>query len=105
MDITGCTVFGYKFSVPIFTLYEDRLASFSLWPKQMSPDKQSLAAAGLFYGGAGDIVKCFACGIRLSQWSITDSAFVEHKKYSPDCVYLNMIGYGVCPIVDEDFPC
>lgn len=96
MDTTGCTLFGYKFSVPIFTLYEDRIGSFLLWPKQMSPDKHSLAAAGFFYVGTGDIVKCFSCGIRLSEWSATDSAFTEHNASSPDCVYLKMIGYGQC---------
>lgn len=94
MESDDVTVFGCKFNVPIFTLYEDRLATFLVWPRQMSPDKYSLSAAGLFYTGEGDIVRCFSCGVKLSQWKITDKAFSEHRKWSPDFLYLKMIGYG-----------
>lgn len=91
---TDCAVFSAKFNNKNFTFYEDRLQTFLTWPRQISPDKFSLAEAGLFYTGEGDIVKCFACGVKLCQWLTADTALSEHRKWSPDCVYLKMIGYG-----------
>lgn len=60
----------------------------------MRPDKYALAAAGLFYKNEGDVCECFSCGVRLSQWDLSDDALAEHKKWSKDCRFLKMIGYG-----------
>ncbi len=74
--------------------YENRLATYKKWPVQMHPTMYDLTEAGLYYTGEGDIVKCCACGIVISQWWRTDNAWAEHYKWSPDCLYLKMIGYG-----------
>jgi len=33
-------------------------------------------------------VQCFCCGIFLSQWTLTDSPWIEHEKYGYDCPYV-----------------
>jgi hypothetical protein len=83
------------FTHPDMMMYEDRLQSFKQWPKQILPDKYNLARAGFIYTGEGDIVQCFGCSIRVSQWEKTDFPWAEHLKWSPDCVFLKMNGYGV----------
>ena len=60
----------------------------------MRQDKFSLAAAGFCYTNKGDIYECFVCGVKLSQWDLCDNTFVEHKKWSSDCLFLKIIGYG-----------
>ena len=76
-------------------IYEKRLETFFLWPQQMRPDKYELAKAGFFYTKEGDVVKCFSCGVTINHWLSTDSPLAEHHKWSPDCAFLKMIGYGV----------
>jgi hypothetical protein len=83
-----------------YLFYEDRLGTFETWPKQMQQDKFSLAAAGLFYKNQNDLCECFACGVKLRQWELYDDALNEHKKWSPECVFLKMIGYSVKLSVD-----
>ena len=62
--------------------------------KTMRQDKYSLASSGLFYTNENDSCECFSCGIKLSQWGPTDVPLTEHKKWSNDCFFLKMIGYG-----------
>lgn len=89
---TDCGLFNCKFNASIFLFYEYRLETFQNWPRQITPDKFSLAKAGLYYTGESDIVKCFACGVRLHQWLTSDTALAEHEKWSRGCIYLKMIG-------------
>ena len=37
-------------------------------------------------------MECFACGVKLSQWKPSDNPLTEHKKWSPECVYLKLTG-------------
>ena len=75
-------------------LYQDRLLTFHHWPKQIIPDKYSLAQAGFYYTGQSDFTICFACGLKVNQWERQDKPWDEHIRLSPDCLYLKMIGYG-----------
>ena len=72
--------------------FEQRLKTFYNWPKQMIPDKYALAKAGFLYTGEGDKVMCFRCGVGVCDWERTDGAWKEHKKWSPNCDYLKMVG-------------
>lgn len=92
MEETDSCLFGCSVKIPSYLFYENRLQTFLNWPRQISPDKFALAKAGLFYTGEGDIVKCFACGVRLHQWLAKDTALEEHRKWSPQCVFLKIIG-------------
>ena len=81
------------------TFYQERLQSFKDWPKQLIPDKFSLAKAGFYYTGEHDKVQCFACSVELTRWERTDDPWLEHKKWSSQCVYLKITGCG------EEKPC
>lgn len=100
---TDCALFICKLNASSFLFYEDRLSTFQNWPRQFSSNKFPLAKAGLYYTGESDIVKCFACGVRLHQWLTNDTALAEHKKWSRDCIFLKMIGYGECENYDQPF--
>ena len=82
-----------KFIHPNYYGFDTRLTSYQQWPKQIIPDKFSLAKSGFFYTGQSDIVKCFSCGVQVCDWKNTDDSFQEHYKNSPECVFLAMIGY------------
>jgi hypothetical protein len=73
MDDTGIrSLPRVSFTHTDMIMYEDRLQSFKQWPRQILPDKYNLARAGFIYTGVGDIVQCFGCGIRVSEWEKTD---------------------------------
>ena len=74
MEVTDSALFGNNVKAPHYLYYEDRLETFQNWPREISPDKFSIAKASLYYTGEGDIVKCFACGVRLHQWLASDTA-------------------------------
>jgi hypothetical protein len=96
MDETGKrSLYISFFTHPDMLQYEDRLRSFKNWSKQLIPDKYTMAEAGFLYTGQSDIVQCFACNVRVSEWDKTDNVWKEHLKWSPDCIFLKMIGYGV----------
>jgi hypothetical protein len=48
-------------------------------------DKNRLAAAGFYYTGRGDIVRCAFCGVEVGWWQEGDSQFDNHKRFSPSC--------------------
>ncbi|XP_053382447.1 baculoviral IAP repeat-containing protein 3-like [Mercenaria mercenaria] len=84
-------------SVPLpvstdFMFYEDRLSTFKKWPKQMSQKQTDLAKSGFYYTGENDAVKCFSCKIKLHNMESNDIPMQEHSRWSPNCVFLNMIG-------------
>jgi len=73
---------------PDYSLYKDRLASFSNWKYDFIVNKVQLARCGFYYKGVEDAVHCHKCKIILRRWSVFDSVYAEHEKYSPDCLYL-----------------
>lgn len=75
--------------------YETRLATFLLWPKQIKQDKFELARAGFIYTEKGDTVECFACGVKISEWDVSDIPAVEHEKHSSECHYMKLTGVGM----------
>ncbi|CAC5416090.1 unnamed protein product [Mytilus coruscus] len=70
----------------IYSDYNARLSSFGNWPKTQTPVE--LASAGFFYTGTNDVVKCFSCRVRLGQWEPHENPWMEHKKHSPDCKFV-----------------
>lgn len=72
--------------------FQRRLETFKDWPKQIVPDKLTLAKAGFIYTGQNDKVECFACHIRLAGWETTDDPWYEHRRWSEQCWYLKLTG-------------
>lgn len=82
---------GYKSLFVDYTKYINRLTSFSQWPKGGIICPKSLARAGFYYTGSGDIVCCPFCHVRIGNFELFDEAFAEHKKFSRSCGYLQMV--------------
>jgi hypothetical protein len=78
---------------PSLIFYSDRLDTFDSWPPQITHKKEDLARSGFYYTQITDTVMCFACGLYISGWKHQFRPFEEHKKYSPNCMFLGMIGY------------
>ena len=62
-----------------------RLTTFVDWPHDHPIHPYHLAAAGFYYLGKNDSVKCFTCSISLHNWDPDDTPWGEHKKWSPQC--------------------
>ncbi|XP_068936257.1 baculoviral IAP repeat-containing protein 2-like isoform X2 [Petaurus breviceps papuanus] len=64
-----------------------RILTYQTWPLTfLSP--LDLARAGFYYIGPGDMVACFACGGKLSNWEPKDDAMSEHRRHFPNCPFL-----------------
>jgi baculoviral IAP repeat-containing protein 7/8 len=64
------------------SLYENRLATFALWPPSISVSGHQLAAAGFFYSNANDSVTCFHCGSSARAWASNDDPWLRHARIS-----------------------
>lgn len=69
---------------------DERLKTFEDWPARQFGDKptvtpQSLAAAGFFYTGRMDSVRCCSCGNLVRFWEKGDDPLVEHLKILEEC--------------------
>lgn len=75
-----------------WNMFEKRLSSFTNWPRQMKQSSRTMAQAGFVYLNRGDSCFCFKCELIFKGWESTDNPWLEHKKWSPDCDYINMVG-------------
>ena len=75
-----------------YQTFDSRLTTFKKngWSKPFTPSAELLVEAGFVCTGDGDKVFCFACGIQLSNWEPWDTAWGEHKRWSPGCKFLKM---------------
>ncbi|XP_071627282.1 uncharacterized protein [Temnothorax longispinosus] len=78
-----------------------RLESFKNWPWTgglwIKPEK--LAAAGFYYTGESDKVKCFECPIEIyGIWQMDDNPMAYHQQWSGECRFINNIPCGNVPI-------
>lgn len=67
-----------------------RLASFQDWPPGLRQKKEEMAAAGLFYVGQSDQVKCFYCDGGLKEWQAEDDPWVEHAGWFNNCGFIRL---------------
>lgn len=74
-----------------FKDYNNRLKSFFDWPKNSMFDIKEFARCGLFYIGINDKVACFSCRLKLSKWECHDIILEEHRKYNPDCFFVQSL--------------
>lgn len=66
---------------------ENRLATFHRWSNTVV-NKEKLALLGFYFIGPEDTVKCYFCKVEIGRWELGDSAYVEHKRWSPNCPLL-----------------
>ncbi|XP_060557270.1 uncharacterized protein LOC132717734, partial [Ruditapes philippinarum] len=65
-----------------------REASYGTWPDTSSHTPEVLVDAGFFYAGFGDCARCFYCGIGLRHWTAEDDPWIEHARWSKNCVFV-----------------
>lgn len=74
-----------------------RIDSYRGWPSaHMTP--LELAGAGFYYTKIDDRCKCFACGLEVVRWEVSDNAMDEHSKWSKNCPFINGEPIGNVPI-------
>lgn len=101
---------------PHFAKWTKRYNSFRIkqWPSALRQTARAMSHAGFFYTGNGDKVKCFSCGLTISDWQPHENPRTEHARHASHCSYLKQIssqGPGHldsdenCPIEDVDHSC
>ena len=58
------------------------------WPSNSPVSPPDLAAAGFYYVGIGDRVRCFSCGGCVHRWEHGDCPLTEHRRLFPHCAFL-----------------
>ena len=53
----------------------------------------------------GDRVECFCCGIGLKDWEWTDNAYAEHRRWSKDCPYAQLVGQNSDDVTETQDRC
>ncbi|KAJ8314476.1 hypothetical protein KUTeg_006626 [Tegillarca granosa] len=76
-----------------FAVESTRLMTFSCpgWDTRMYQTPEMLAAAGFFYTGTCDNVKCFFCDGGIRNWQPGDDPWTEHARYFPNCYYVKLV--------------
>ncbi|XP_045189649.1 baculoviral IAP repeat-containing protein 7-like [Mercenaria mercenaria] len=82
---------SYKIRSPRYQTMGARLTSFDSFPRHILIQPRTLAVAGLYYTGKGDLCRCFACDGGLKDWSTGDDPIQEHATYFPNCPYINQL--------------
>lgn len=59
-----------------------------------------MAHAGFYYEGQGDSVRCYSCGLRLSDWKTNDDPVARHMHASPACKHVNSL-VGPFSVIDD----
>ncbi|XP_053214461.1 uncharacterized protein LOC128397738 [Panonychus citri] len=66
----------------------ERIKSFLNWAFDKVVSSYQLAAAGFYYPGINDIVRCFHCDGAIHNWQFGDDPFTLHAKCFPNCGFI-----------------
>ncbi|KAH3729135.1 hypothetical protein DPMN_055098 [Dreissena polymorpha] len=83
----GATSSSHSSRSPQYSTFESRLLSYESDNFRSIKSPEELAAAGLFYTGVGDEVRCFSCNGGLRNWEGHDDPWIEHCKWFPACTF------------------
>jgi hypothetical protein len=73
---------------PQYAKESRRRETFRAWTKPKI-DVEALIIAGMFYKGEEDKTECFYCGVPLKLWEIHDEPWIEHARFSQNCLFLH----------------
>jgi len=65
-----------------------RLQTFYDWPKAEIVSAATLARAGFFYTGKGDLTQCAFCKRKFTDWQAGDIPTEEHRREVPYCAFV-----------------
>jgi hypothetical protein len=68
-----------------------RQESFRTWPTAVTMNLEQMAAAGYFYEGKYDHVRCFHCNSGANRWRNDEDPFQRHARISPGCGYIGFV--------------
>ncbi len=74
-----------------FSTIEARTRTFRDWPPALKQQPKDLAAAGFFYIGYSDQVKCFYCDGGLRNWQPEDDPWTEHSRWFAQCGFVRLV--------------
>ncbi|XP_059154601.1 uncharacterized protein LOC131940059 [Physella acuta] len=77
-------------SYPVYAAFQKRFESFANWLFGHILSVNDLVAAGFFYAGYDDCVRCFQCGVGLKSWKEGDNIIEQHHKHKPSCPLLQL---------------
>ncbi|KAL3882761.1 hypothetical protein ACJMK2_029070 [Sinanodonta woodiana] len=78
---------------PQYSSVHVRLSTFARFPVIDGLDVYKIAAAGFYYTGDKDLVRCYACDGGLKQWVPSDDPWDEHYRWFPNCSHLKYSNY------------
>ncbi|XP_055882214.1 E3 ubiquitin-protein ligase XIAP-like [Biomphalaria glabrata] len=83
-----------------------RLSTFTEYPVSSPTSCLALARNGFFYKGSGadDVVTCYSCHVRISNWLEQDDVLEVHKTVSPSCPMVTGTESNNIPINPGDKP-
>lgn len=79
----------------------ERLKSFEKW-QDVPINPARFAAAGFYYTGRDETVKCFQCKIEIHEWQQYDDPMQNHRRQSRRCHFILNIPCGNVTIAEED---
>ncbi|KMQ83398.1 inhibitor of apoptosis [Lasius niger] len=74
-----------------YAIVSKRLRTYGDWPKYTKQKPIELSAAGFFYTGVGDHVKCFSCRGTLKDWNDTDQPWEKHALWLNNCNFVKVM--------------
>lgn len=100
LPVHDCSKKNKNYLISVGALYLDddfknyeshRILSFmdscNPWPRSL--DKFALAASGFYYKGIDDVCTCAFCNLSVAQWELDDTPEGEHRRWKPDCPFIN----------------
>lgn len=82
---------------PDYRVEKLRLETYANWPlSYMKPE--DLAAAGFYYTGMDDRVRCFECGVEICRWLRGDNPMADHQRWQDRCRFVRKVACGNVPL-------
>jgi hypothetical protein len=78
----------------------DRLRTSDSFPVSFV-NKNDMAAAGFYFIGSEDMVRCPFCGVQFGRWDHGDDPIWEHKHWSQSCGFVKG-HFGNIPVGSDD---
>ena len=81
----------HSLQFPEYSKETIRLQSFKHWGGVVPA--RELAEGGFYMIARRDVVRCFSCNVVVHDWERSDNVIDEHRRYSPNCSFLNKLPY------------